>query len=72
MENLTDVENHVENDGAKIALCPLCRRPVVPIGEMVKKPKHPAKLACIRCRRTWWRAECVKVDSMPGGRRNDG
>ena len=65
MENRTIVENTVDNDGSKIALCPLCHRPVVPVGEMVPSPKNPGKLACRRCRRTFWRAECVKVDAWP-------
>lgn len=50
------------DDPRKTALCPLCLRPVVPVGEMVKSPKNPAKLACRRCRRTFWRAECVKSE----------
>lgn len=62
MENRTNVENGGCDDGSKIAICPLCSRPLIPIGDMVARPKNPAKLACRRCRRTFWRAECPKVD----------
>ena len=52
--------------GGKAALCPVCGRPVVPISEAVRSPKHPSKLLCRRCRRAFWRAECVKTDRGGG------